>query len=80
MRDDLPYITTPVVMIAGERDTSTPIANVELVAETVQRGELHVVPEAAHQVTVARPVDVADIIRGLLTRGQTSKVVSESAD
>ena len=61
VRDDLPYITTPVVMIAGERDTSTPIANVELVAETVQRGELHVVPEAAHQVTVARPADVARI-------------------
>ncbi|WP_353081256.1 alpha/beta fold hydrolase [Tessaracoccus lapidicaptus] len=80
VRDDLPYITLPVVMVAGERDTSTPIANVELVAETVQRGELHVVPEAAHQVTVCRPADVARIIRGLFTRGQTSKVVSESAD
>ena len=80
VRDDLPYITLPVVMVAGERDTSTPIANVELVAETVQRGELHVVPEAAHQVTVARPADVARVIRGLLTRGQTSTVVSESED
>lgn len=80
VREDLPYITLPVVMVAGERDSSTPIANVELVAETVQRGELHVVAEAAHQVTVARPTDVARIIRGLLSRGQTSTVVSESED
>lgn len=80
LRPDLPYITVPVVMIAGERDTSTPIANVELVAETAPRGELYVVPMAAHQVTVCQPAVVAEIIRGLLYRPQSSQVVYESAD
>ncbi len=80
VRDDLPYLGIPVVMVAGERDTSTPIANVELVAETAPRGELYVVPMAAHQVTVCQPAVVAEIIRGLLYRSATSKVVSESAD
>lgn len=80
VRADLPYIQTPVMMIAGERDSSTPIANVELVAETLQRGELHIVAEAAHQVPVMRPVEVAKLIRTMLVRPQGSRVVSESSD
>ena len=80
LRDDLPYIQTPIMMIAGERDTSTPIANVELVAETAPRGELHVVDGAAHQVAVMRPADVAALIRSMLDRPQWNRVVSESSD
>lgn len=80
VRDDLPYITTPVLLIAGERDTSTPFANVELVAESLPRAELHVVPEVAHQITVARPAEVADLIRGFMERSHPNLVVSESSD
>ena len=80
LRDDLPLLRIPIVLIAGERDSSTPLANVEQIAETVLRGELHVVEGAAHQVTVARPDEVATILRGLVRRGRTSRVTSESAD
>lgn len=80
VRGDLPYIQTPIMMIAGERDASTPIANVELVAETAPRGELHIVEGAAHQVTVMRPVAVAGLIRQMLGRPRWNRVVSESSD
>lgn len=80
VREDLPYITVPVLLIAGERDTSTPIANIELVAESVPRGSLHVVADVAHQVTVAKPAEVARLIGAMLERGRSSYVVSESSD
>ena len=80
VRADLPYIQTPVMMIAGERDSSTPIANVELVAETAPRGELHVVADAAHQIPVMRPAEVARLIRQMMDRPRWNRVVSESGD
>lgn len=80
LRADLPYIQTPIMMIAGERDSSTPIENVELVAETAPRGELHIVKGAAHQVPVMRPREVAELIRSMMDRPQWNRVVSESSD
>lgn len=80
VRDDLPYLRGPVMLIAGERDSSTPIANVELVAETAPRGELHIVEGAAHLVPVMRPVEVAALIRNMMERPQWNRVVSESSD
>lgn len=80
VRADLPYIQTPLMMIAGERDSSTPIANVELVAETAPRGELHIVEGAAHQVMVMRPLEVAALIRDMMERPRWNRVVSESGD
>ncbi len=68
VRADLADIRLPVVLIAGGRDSSTPIENVELVAETVPEAELHVLPEAAHQVTVACPGDVAVLLLNFMQR------------
>lgn len=78
--DDLPLIRMPVLLIAGERDTSTPRENVELVAENVLRGALHVVDGAAHLVPVSHPAQVAELLRGLLERPFASRVVPESGD
>lgn len=78
--DDLPLIRIPVMLIAGERDGSTPVQNVELVAENVLRGGLHVVEDAAHMVPVSHPVEVADLLRSLMERPLVSRVVSESND
>lgn len=80
VRDDLPYLQTPLMMIAGSRDSSTPIENVELVAETAPRGELHIVDGAAHLVPVMRPVEVAALIAKMMDRPQWNRVVSESSD
>lgn len=78
--DDLPLIRIPVMMIAGERDTSTPIQKVEYVVENVLRGVLRVVDGAAHMAPVSHPVEVAGHIRNLLERPLASRVVSESTD
>lgn len=80
VRSDLPYLATPLLLIAGERDTSTPIANVELVAETAPRASLHVVEGAAHLVPVARPAETAALIRTFIRGNHPSLVVSESSD
>lgn len=71
VRNDLVDIRLPLLLIAGERDTSTPIQNVELVAETVPGAELKVVPGVAHQITVAAPGDVAVLLLNFLERVST---------
>ena len=68
MRADLADIRCPLLLIAGERDTSTPIVNQELVAETVPGAQLSVIPEAAHQVTVAAPDTTANLLRAFIDR------------
>ncbi|RMB58441.1 alpha/beta fold hydrolase [Tessaracoccus antarcticus] len=71
MRGDLADIRMPLMVIAGGRDSSTPIENVELVVETVPEAELHVLPEASHQVTVASPGDVATLLLNFMQRTET---------
>ena len=68
LRADLADIRCPLLLIAGERDTSTPIVNQELVAETVPGAQLSVIPEAAHQVTVAAPDTTANLLRAFIDR------------
>ncbi|GAB3817626.1 hypothetical protein GCM10028820_18900 [Tessaracoccus terricola] len=68
VRADLADIRTPLLLVAGERDTSTPIGNVELVASTVPGAELRTVSEAAHQVTVADPEEVAGALSSFMAR------------
>ena len=70
VRADLADIRMPLLMIAGGRDSSTPIENVELVAETVPDAELHVLAEASHQVTVASPGDVAVLLLNFMQRNE----------
>lgn len=68
LRPDLADIRCPLLIIAGERDTSTPMVNQEFVAETVPGAQLSVVPNAAHQMTVAAPREVADLLAAFLDR------------
>lgn len=68
VRNDLVDISLPVLMIAGERDSSTPIANIELVAETVPGAELKVVSDVAHQITVAAPGEAATLLLNFIQR------------
>lgn len=68
VRADLADIMCPLLIIAGERDSSTPMANQVLVAETVPGASLVVVPEASHQVPVAAPQQVADALTAFMDR------------
>ncbi|WP_297741121.1 alpha/beta fold hydrolase [uncultured Tessaracoccus sp.] len=67
-RGDLHKLYTPIMLISGEKDESHPIADLELVLESAPGADMRIVPDVAHQVTVAAPGTVADIIRGFFRR------------
>lgn len=80
VRNDLEDIRLPLLLIAGERDTSTPIANVELVAESVPGAELHVISDVAHQISIAAPGDVAVLLLNFLQRVSTPPRLEQNDD
>ena len=63
LRNELAAITVPVLAIAGAHDAATPPENLELIADSVQRGQLHVIEDAAHLTPVERPEVVAALMR-----------------
>lgn len=68
VRADLEDITTPLLLLAGEADVSVPMNDVELVASTAPGAELRVIDDAAHQITVADPVEVAAALNAFMER------------
>ncbi len=64
VRADLPYIQTPVMMIAAASATPRPPSPTSnWWPRRPPAANCTSSPEAAHQVTVMRPVQVADLIR-----------------
>lgn len=53
--DVLGQITVPTLVVAGEDDTSTPLAELERIADAIPNAELLCVPAAAHMPTMERP-------------------------
>lgn len=68
LRADLENIRTPLLLVAGEMDESVPMNTVDLVASTVPGAELRVIDDAAHQVTVADPAEVAAALSAFMER------------
>lgn len=68
VRADLEDIRTPLLLVAGELDASTPMGDVDLVASTVPGAELRVIGGVAHQVTVAAPMEVAGALLAFMAR------------
>ncbi|MEZ5087557.1 MAG: alpha/beta fold hydrolase [Tessaracoccus sp.] len=67
VRNDLPGMGVPLLIIAGEEDASNPLEKVRLVAEKAPDARLVVIPGVAHQVPLAAPVAVAGQLRELMT-------------
>lgn len=80
VQGDLADIRMPLLIIAGGRDSSTPIESVELVAETVPGAELHVLPSVAHQISVARPGDVATLLLNFMQRAEQPVRLAQADD
>lgn len=59
---------TPLLVITGGEDYTTPMNDAELVVTSAPNADLRVVPDVAHQITVAAPGTVADLIRGFFRR------------
>ncbi len=68
LRDQLAGISQPVLVICGDQDKMTPLRSARLLAESIPRAELKVVPQAGHMVMLERPVEVAELLAAFLHR------------
>ena len=64
----LPHLHAPVLVIQGGRDRIVTVPWATHVAGLLPRGQLALVPDAAHAVHYSRPVVVAQLIRSFLAR------------
>jgi 3-oxoadipate enol-lactonase len=58
-RDELPEVSAPTLVLAGERDEATPKEDSELLAERIPGARLVVLSGAAHLANVERPHEFA---------------------
>jgi 3-oxoadipate enol-lactonase len=61
LRDDLPRIQSPTLVICGEHDANTPIdqapsgAGMRYIAEHIPNARLHIIENAAHTTLLETP-------------------------
>ncbi|MFC6085038.1 bifunctional 3-oxoadipate enol-lactonase/4-carboxymuconolactone decarboxylase PcaDC [Sphaerisporangium aureirubrum] len=77
LRDHLPKVTARTLVIAGDRDPATPVAQAELLAERIPRARLAVVQDAAHLANVERASTVTELMTRFLGHGHGMKVRRE---
>lgn len=66
VRDDLPNMNAPLLIVAGEEDASNPLEKVRLVADQAPEARLVVIPGVAHQVPLAAPEAVSRQLQQLM--------------
>ncbi len=59
---------TPSMVIDGELDHITPIALSRRIADHLPNSELHVLPDAGHQLMLERPAELADLLEAFRKR------------
>ncbi|MFC5262003.1 3-oxoadipate enol-lactonase [Kribbella qitaiheensis] len=62
LRADLPSISTPTLAIAGADDPATPVPHLQAIAESVQDGQLLVVPQSAHLANDEQPEIITEAL------------------
>jgi pimeloyl-ACP methyl ester carboxylesterase len=66
--DILPHVSVPVLVIAGARDSFTPAAVSEAMAEAIPGAELEVIPGGTHLAPLEHHAEIAARITAFLTR------------
>jgi 3-oxoadipate enol-lactonase len=67
LRDALPKIEAPTLVIAGAEDPATPPDDGELIAARIDGARFEVVLDAAHLANIEQPEQVTRLIEGFLT-------------
>lgn len=67
-KDLLPDIKAPTLIVAGRRDSFTPMALSEEMGQLIVDSELHVVEEGTHTAPIERPAEVAEVVLEFLQR------------
>ena len=69
-------VHVPTFVVVGSRDVLTPPTFARLMVENLPDAELHVLPQAGHQLMQERPDDVARLIRDLAERTEAGGVLA----
>jgi pimeloyl-ACP methyl ester carboxylesterase len=64
----LPLIQAPTLVMHGERDAMSPVANARMLAERIPDAELAIVPDAGHAFALERPEESLSEVLGWLRR------------
>jgi len=67
-RDVLSTITVPTLLIAGRRDSFTPLSLSQEMQHGISGAELHVVQQGTHTAPIERPAEVTEVISSFLER------------
>ena len=71
--EELSTITVPTLVMAGENDTATPVAQAERIAKKIPGAKLFVVPGAGHLCTVEEPAAVNAAIEEFVAAHASAK-------
>jgi 3-oxoadipate enol-lactonase len=66
----LATITVPTLVVVGEEDTATPMAEAQVMLKGIRGSELRTVPRAGHYAAFERPEDASGILREFLGKVQ----------
>jgi 2-hydroxy-6-oxonona-2,4-dienedioate hydrolase len=66
IEEKLPLMTSPVLVVRGERDPIVSQEWVESMDRMLPNSQLVVIPEAAHVVNFSHPVELANVVRSFL--------------
>ena len=64
----LPEIDCPALVIVGEEDVISPVAEMQTIANAIPGASLVTIPQAGHISPLEQPAAVNDAIRGFVTR------------
>jgi 3-oxoadipate enol-lactonase len=67
LRNELPRIKAPTLVISGEQDEATPAAHQKVIAEAIPQATHEIVPSAAHIAVVEQPEAINRLIETHLT-------------
>ncbi len=65
----LPHITASTLLIYGENDTATPVADAKIMEREIPDAGLCIIPDAGHWAFVEKPGHVAAIVESFLNIG-----------
>jgi 3-oxoadipate enol-lactonase len=68
LRRDLPRISAPTLVIAGEADTALPFPHSDTVAKGIPSARLEVIPGAGHLANLEQPTMLTELVLGHLGR------------
>ncbi len=63
---ELPRIRCPALLIVGESDAVTPVAEMQAISQAVPNAEFKIIPQAGHMAPLEQPADVNAVIERFL--------------